>query len=118
VLGFCFLSGVGSAQLELGTAPFLARHSAAGERPYLFGVSTALSPLAGLLATLGIKGGAMAWGENIDTYRHLMVAAGGRDRALDSRVPRDARAGARAGAAGADRASTGRPRRGSSSPRR
>jgi len=75
VLGFCFLSGVGSAQLELGTAPFLARHSAAGERPYLFGVSTALSPLAGLLATLGIKGGAVAWGENIDTYRTLMVAA-------------------------------------------
>ena len=75
VLGFCFLSGVGSAQLELGTAPFLARHSAPAERPYLFGVSTALSPLAGLLATLGIKGGAMAWGERIETYRLLMCAA-------------------------------------------
>jgi MFS family permease len=75
ILGFCFLSGVGSAQLELGTAPFLARHSAPAERPYLFGVSTALSPLAGLLATLGIKGGAVAWGESLGTYRVLLVAA-------------------------------------------
>lgn len=75
VLGFCFLSGVGSAQLELGTAPFLARHSMPAERPYLFGVSTALSPLAGLLATLGIKGGAVAWGEHLETYRLMLCAA-------------------------------------------
>ena len=75
VLGFCFLSGVGSAQLELGTAPFLARHSTPAERPYLFGVSTALSPLAGLLATLGIKGGAVAWGESLETYRLLLIGA-------------------------------------------
>jgi MFS family permease len=75
VLGFCFLSGLGSAQLELGTAPFLARHSQPVERPFLFGVSTALSPLAGLLATLGIKGGTVAWHENLETYRLLMVAA-------------------------------------------
>jgi MFS family permease len=77
VWGFCFLSGVGSAQLELGTAPFLARHSQSGERPFLFGVSTALSPLAGLLATLAIKGGALAWGENLGTYRTLMCSAAG-----------------------------------------
>src|SRR6185503_6456568 len=75
VLGCCLLSGIGSAQLELGTAPFLARHSSRPERPYLFGVSTALSPLAGLLATLGIKGGAVAWGENLGTYRMLLCAA-------------------------------------------
>ena len=75
VAAFCFLSGVGSAQLELGTAPFLARHSAPVERPFLFGLSTALSPFAGLLATLGIKGGALAWGENLETYRRLMCAA-------------------------------------------
>jgi MFS family permease len=36
---------------------------------------SALSPLAGLLATLCIKGGAMAWGENLETYRLLMVGA-------------------------------------------
>jgi MFS family permease len=76
VAACCFLSGVGSAQLELGTAPFLARHSSAVERPFLFGVSTALSPFAGLLATLGIKAGALAWGENLGTYRWLMGAAG------------------------------------------
>ena len=75
MLASCFLSGLGSAQLELGTAPFLARHSDVVERPFLFGVSTALSPFAGLLATLGIKGGAVAWGENLDTYRTLMVGA-------------------------------------------
>jgi MFS family permease len=75
LLAFCFLSGVGSAQLELGTAPFLARHSAAAERPFLFGFSTALSPLAGLLSTLAIKGGAMARGENVETYRMLMLGA-------------------------------------------
>lgn len=73
----CFLSGFGSAQLELGTAPFLARHSNPKERPFLFGVSTALSPLAGLLSTLGIKGGAMAWGENLETYRRLLCGAAG-----------------------------------------
>jgi MFS family permease len=77
VAAFCFLSGVGSAQLELGTAPFLARHSQPVERPFLFGVSTALSPFAGLLATLGIKLGAVAWGENLWTYRTLMVGAAG-----------------------------------------
>ena len=67
---------MGSAQLELGTAPFLARHSQAVERPFLFGVSTALSPFAGLLATLSIKLGAMACGESLSTYRTLMCAAG------------------------------------------
>jgi MFS family permease len=75
VAAFCFLSGVGSAQLELGTAPFLARNSEQAERPFLFGLSTALSPFAGLLATLGIKGGALGWGENLETYRRLMIAA-------------------------------------------
>lgn len=77
VWGFCFLTGVGNAQLEVGTAPFLVRHSRPGERPFLFGMSTALGPLAGLLATLGIKGGAWGWGESLETYRVLMCVAAG-----------------------------------------
>jgi len=65
---------VGMALLEVSTAPFFARHSSAEERPFLFGVGTALSPLAGLVATLGIKAGAMAWGEDRGGYRSLMLA--------------------------------------------
>ncbi len=74
ILGLCFLTGVGMALLEVSVAPFLTRHSSAGERPFLFGVGTALSPLAGLVATLGIKGGALAWGEDVGGYRSLMLA--------------------------------------------
>jgi len=74
VLGLCFLTGVGMALLEVSAAPFFTRHSRVEERPYLFGVGTALSPLAGLVATLGMKGGALAWGENQGGYRSLMLA--------------------------------------------
>jgi MFS family permease len=77
ILAFCLLSGVGIALLEVGTAPFLARHSGAEERPYLFGFSMALSPTAGLLATLMLKGGALAWGENLASYRNMLFAAAG-----------------------------------------
>lgn len=77
ILGACFLSGVGMALLEAGTAPFLARHSSASERPFLFGVATALSPSAGLVATLGIKAGALAWGESSAAYAAMLRAAAG-----------------------------------------
>lgn len=75
LLGFCFLSGVGISLLEVGTSPFLARHSEPGERPFLFGLSTALSPAAGLTATLALKGGALLWGENLASYRNMLFAA-------------------------------------------
>src|SRR6185503_18086024 len=65
--GFSMVGALALGVGLLGTAPFLARHSSAVERPFLFGVSTALSPFAGLLATLGIKAGAQAWGENLAT---------------------------------------------------
>jgi MFS family permease len=72
VLGCCFASGVGTSLLEVGTAPFFVRHSTAVERPYLFGVGTALSPTAGLVATLGVKAGALAWGENLHAYGRIL----------------------------------------------
>lgn len=75
VLGLCFLSGVGLAMLEVASAPFLSRNSQAVERPYLFGVSMAVSPAAGLAATLGMKLGAYAWGENLASYRNMMFVA-------------------------------------------
>jgi hypothetical protein len=74
VLGLCFLTGVGMALLEVSAAPFFTRHSSEAERPYLFGVGTALSPTAGLVATLGIKAGALGWGEDVTGYRNLMLA--------------------------------------------
>ncbi len=77
VLGCCFASGVGTSLLEVGTAPFLVRHSTPPERPYLFGVATALSPTAGLVAALGVKVGAMVWGENLAAYRLTVLAAAG-----------------------------------------
>ncbi len=77
VLATCFLSGVGIALLEVSVAPFISRHAAPEERPYLFGVSMALSPMAGLLATLGMKLGAVAWGETEAAYRDMLVAAAG-----------------------------------------
>jgi MFS family permease len=77
VLAACFVSGLGLALLDVGSAPFLVRHSSAEERPYLFGVATALSPASGLVATLGIKAGALAWGEHDASYgRMLLLAAG------------------------------------------
>ncbi len=77
VLAMCFLSGLGSALLEVSSAPFFMRHSEGEERPYLFGVSTALSPAAGLLATLGMKAGALAWGEILGAYRDMLWVAAG-----------------------------------------
>ncbi len=75
ILACCFGTGVGIALLEVATAPFFSRHSGAPERPFLFGFSTALSPTAGLLATLGIKVGSMAWGENPASYARMLVTA-------------------------------------------
>jgi MFS family permease len=77
VLGASFFSGLGMALLEVSMAPFLARHSEAGERPYLFGVATALSPSAGLLATLAMKAGAAAWGENVASYGNMLLVGAG-----------------------------------------
>jgi MFS family permease len=75
LLGICFLTGLGIALLDVGSAPFLVRHSSRGERPYLFGVATALSPTSGLVATLGIKAGALAWGEHGAAYARMLLAA-------------------------------------------
>jgi MFS family permease len=75
VLAFCLLSGVGIALLDVPTAPFVSRHAAAPERPYLFGVTMAVSPMAGLLATLGMKAGAVGWGETEASYRNMLLAA-------------------------------------------
>ena len=75
ILACCFGTGVGIALLEVATAPFFSRHSGGPERPFLFGFSTALSPTAGLLATLGISLGAAAWGENAASYARMLVTA-------------------------------------------
>jgi MFS family permease len=76
-LACCFVSGVGTSLLEVGTAPFFVRHSTPQERPYLFGVGTALSPAAGLVATLGMKAGAMVWGENLHAYGNILLWSAG-----------------------------------------
>lgn len=76
-LACCFVSGVGTSLLEVGTAPFLVRHSTPQERPYLFGVGTALSPTAGLLAAFGMKAGALAWGENLQAYGTILLGTAG-----------------------------------------
>ncbi len=75
VLATCFVTGLGLALLDVGAAPFLVRHSTSEERPYLFGVATALSPASGLVATLGIKGGALAWGEHGAAYGRMLLMA-------------------------------------------
>jgi len=83
ILGACLVTGLGIALLEVGAAPFLVRHSGPVERPYLFGVAMALSPASGLAATLGIKAGALAWGEHEAAYgRMLLVSAGVASAAL------------------------------------
>jgi MFS family permease len=83
LLGFCLLSGLGMALLDASASPFIVRHSTPSERPWLFGVATALSPASGLLATLGIKLGSTSWGESsLATSRMLLVAAGASALAL------------------------------------
>jgi MFS family permease len=78
LLGFCLLSGLGMALLDASASPFLVRHSTPSERPWLFGVATALSPASGLLATLGIGlGASMA-----STGTMLLVASGATAAAL------------------------------------
>lgn len=77
VLGLCLLTGLGMALLDASASPFITRHSTSLERPWLFGVATALSPASGLLATLGIKLGASVWGESTSSTGRMMVVAGG-----------------------------------------
>lgn len=83
VLALCFLTGLGMAFLDAVSAPFLVRHSTPAERPFLFGVATALSPASGLAATLAIKLGSWSWGESTtSTVRMLLVAAAATAAAL------------------------------------
>ncbi|HLG42114.1 MAG TPA: MFS transporter, partial [Planctomycetota bacterium] len=55
---------------------FFVRNSELAERPYLFGVGQALQPLAGVVTTLGMKAGALAWGETFEAVRNLMLLGG------------------------------------------
>lgn len=71
VLALCVLTGLGMALLDAGASPFITRHSTSSERPWLFGVSTALGPASGLVATLGIHAASTA-----STGAMLLVAAG------------------------------------------
>lgn len=77
VMAFCFLSGVGAMTFEVGTAPFYTRHSSEEERPYLFGMGMALSPVAGLTAALAVG---LAAGGALDAHRAVML--GGASAAL------------------------------------
>jgi MFS family permease len=77
VLAFSFVSGLGMALFEVGVAPFFMRHSGPAERPYLFAVGTALSPAAGLLAAMGMKAGALAWGEGVAAHRDMVLVGAG-----------------------------------------
>jgi MFS family permease len=77
VLGLCLVTGIGMALLDASASPFIVRHSTSQERPWLFGVATALSPASGLLATLGIKLGSAVWGDSTSSTGRMMVVAGG-----------------------------------------
>lgn len=77
VLAACLLTGVGLALVQVNVAPFISRHATAAERPYLFGLAMALSPCAGLLATLGVQAGALAWGEGAGATRNMLLAGAG-----------------------------------------
>jgi MFS family permease len=77
LLGLCFATGLGMALLEAGASPFIVRHSTPLERPFLFGVATALSPATGLLATLGVKLGAALWGESTSSSARMLLVASG-----------------------------------------
>jgi MFS family permease len=77
LLALCFLTGLGMALLEVSASPFIVRHSTASERPYLFGVATALSPASGLLTTLAIKLGSWGWGESTSSTARMLLAAAG-----------------------------------------
>jgi MFS family permease len=73
VLAFSLLSGAGLGLSQMCMPLFFVRHSELAERPYLFGVGQALQPLAGLVTTLGMKGGALAWGETFEAVRNMLV---------------------------------------------
>jgi MFS family permease len=77
LLALCFLTGLGMALLEASASPFIVRHSTSSERPFLFGVATALSPASGLLTTLAIKLGSVAWGDSTASSSRMLLAAAG-----------------------------------------
>lgn len=72
VLAFSLVTGVGMGLSQMCMPLFFVRHSEGEERPYLFGVGQALHPLAGMFMTLGIKGGALAWGETLEATQRMM----------------------------------------------
>ena len=77
LLALCFLTGLGMALLEVSASPFIVRHSTPSERPYLFGVATALSPASGLLTTLAIKLGSWGWGDSTSASARMLLGAAG-----------------------------------------
>jgi MFS family permease len=73
ILILSVVTGLGMGISQMCMPLFFVRHSSDEERAYLFGVGQALHPLAGLAMTLGIKGGALAWGETLEATRHMML---------------------------------------------
>jgi MFS family permease len=74
-IGFCLLTGAGFAVFQICSAPIFTRYSTPEERPYLFGVGTALFPLAGIAATLGMKAASAFWGESAHSYQAMILIA-------------------------------------------
>jgi MFS family permease len=77
ILFWGFVAGSGTALLTVGSVPFYMRHSTPAERPFMFGVGTALSPASALLGTAIVWVLAGTWGEEADGMRRMMLLSAG-----------------------------------------
>ena len=72
-----FVAGSGVALLSVGSVPFYMRHTSPSQRPFLFGVGTALSPASALAGTGLVWALAHAWGEDAEGMRKMMLLSAG-----------------------------------------
>ena len=77
ILMWGFIAGSGSALLSVGSVPFYMRVATPEERPFLFGLGTALSPASVLAGTAIVWMMAGAWGEGADGMKKMMLLSGG-----------------------------------------
>jgi MFS family permease len=77
LLASSFVAGAGTSLLTVGAAPFYMRHSTPAERPFLFGVGTALGPAAALLGSGLVWLMARVWGESAADQRHMLLVGAG-----------------------------------------
>lgn len=68
-----FIAGAGTGLLSVGSVPFYMRHSSPAERPFLFGVGTALGPASALAGAALVWGFSFSWGEEAAGMRRMMI---------------------------------------------